>query len=399
MVTLRTPKVWPRRAARWFCERVHVQFVRGASSEPKRKRSQATGAGLVLAVLIGLTTLAVAWVGVWWVPAYLALMVCIFVIPHGHGEPERVSVSDEESTAESCADLGQGLRVDHVNDAATNHIASGLISGLTTSESAAEAEVSHLDLASSGKARARRTRGRARKAAQTSTGNAPGSASVTWIRVGPGKFVRAEGGNEAVDRTQGDIDSTNDHTIVSGPVRDLPVSLPIDDALVEGDDSLESPVVNSDDQGGFGGSDDSVTGSVTEVYGIAPSTFDSIRSDSPSVEDLGPDVADAGVIMDADCCPAPELSNDLAVPRRQAANSGGRISGTRLYRSSRRIINTIRRGDRASSQCTARSGPEVRSPIRSFSRPNGRLQQTFRRTFGRVSHIQRALRPRSPPFS
>ena len=158
MVTLRTLKAWPRRTARWICERVRAQFVPGVSPDVERDRSQVTGAGFVLAGLIGLTSLAVAWVGVWWVPAYLALMVCIFVIPHGRGEPEHATMSDEGSTVGSCADLGQGLRVDHVNEVVSNHLGSGSISDLATSESAIETGVSHLDLASSGlKPRVRRT--------------------------------------------------------------------------------------------------------------------------------------------------------------------------------------------------------------------------------------------------
>jgi hypothetical protein len=278
-----------------------------------------------------------------------------------------------------------------------NHLASGSISGLTTSESATQTGASHLDLASSGTARVRRTRSRTRKAVQTAAGNAPASTAATWIRVGPGKFVRAEGGGEAVDQPQGGADSLNDHTIIYNSARDSPASLPVDDALVEGDGSPESPVVNSDDQGKSGAPDDCVMGSVTEVYGIAPSTFDSIRSDPPSVEDLGADVALAGVILDADCYPAPDFSNDQSVHGRQVANSGRRISGSRLYRSSRMIANTIRRGNRASLRCTVRKGPEARPSIRFFSRPKSRLQQAIRRTFGRVSHVQRVLRPRSPP--
>ena len=253
----------------------------------------------VLTVLIGLTALAVAWVCVWWVPAYLALMVCIFVIPHGHGKPGHVSVADEGSTVGNWTDPGQGLRVGSVSEAVGNHLASGSISGLTTSAPAIEPGVSHLDLASSGTARVRRTRSRTRKAVQTAASSTPASTAVTWIRVGPGKFVRAEGGGEAVDQTQGRANSIDDHTTIFDFARDSPASLPTDDALVEGDSSPESAVVNSDDQGESGGSDDCVMGSVTEVYGIAPSTFDSIPSDSPLLEDLGADVALAGVILDA----------------------------------------------------------------------------------------------------
>jgi hypothetical protein len=343
--------------------------------------------------------LAVAWVDIWWVPAYLTLMVCIFVVPHGRGKPEHASVPREGSTVGSGPDLGQGLRVDHVNEVVSNHLGSGSISSLATSESAIETGVSHLDLASSGTARVRRTRSRTRKVAEAAAGNMPVPAAVTWIRVGPGKFVRAEAGSGAVDQTQGDADSIGDHTIAYESARDSSASLAIDDALVAGNGSLESPVVNSDDQGRTDGADDCVMGSVTEVYGIAPSTFDSIRSDSPSVEDLEPDVPEAGVMLDADCRPAPDISNDLSAHDQQTANSAGRVSGNRPCWFSRRIANTIRSGDRASLRCAVRRAAQTRCLIRSSSSRNNRLEQTFRRTFGRVTHIQRALRPRSPPSS
>jgi hypothetical protein len=397
MVTLRTPKAWPRRTARWFRERVRAQSEPGVSPDAERCQSQAAGAGFVLAALIGLTTLAVAWVGVWWVPAYLTLMVCIFAIPHGRREPEHSSMSNEGSTVGSCADPGEGLRVDRVNEVVSNQLGSESISELTTSESAVETGVSHLDLASSGKAKVRRTRSRTRKAGQTGVGNTPAPAAVTWIRVGPGKFVRAEGGSEAVDQTRGDTESINDQTITSGSGPDLPTTLVIDDALVAESGSPESPAVDSGDQGRTGGADDCVTGSATEVYGIAPSTFDSIRSDSPSVEDLEPGVPEAGVMLDAECPPAPDVSNDLSAHDRRTANAVGSVSGNRLYRFSRRIANTIRSGNRTSLRCAVRRGPKTRCPIRSSSRPAGCLERTLRRAFGRVSHIQRALRPRSPP--
>ena len=397
MATLRTPKAWPRHTARWFCERVQAQLVPGISHEGEHGRSRAAGAGFVLTVLIGLTTLAVAWVCVWWVPAYLALMVCIFVIPYGHGAPEHVSVADEGSTVGNWVDPGQGLRIDHVSEVVCHHLASGSILGLATSESGIETGVAHLGSASSGATKVRRTRGRTRKAVQTAAGNAPASAA-TWIRVGPGKFVRAEGGSQTVDQTKDGVDSVSDHKVSYNSTPDSPASLPVDDAPVGGDSSPEVPVVNADDQERSGGSNDRVMGSVIEVYGIAPSTFDSIRSDSPPVENPRVDVTLADVILDANCSSAPDFGSDLSVHDRQMANSGGKISGSRLYRSSRLIVNTIRRRDRASLRCTVRKGPEGRSSLRFFARPDGRLQQAFRRTFGPVSHVQRRAAPSFATF-
>ena len=176
MVTLRTPKAWPRRTARWFRDRVHAQLVLGISPDAERRTVPSGRRGLGAGRAVGLTTLAVAWVSVWWVPAYLALMVCIFVIPHGHGEPGHASVSHGGSTVGSLVDLGQGLRVDHANEVVGNHLASGSISGPTTSESAIETGVSHPDPASSGIARARRSR------SQDTKGSSNSRRRCAWIR-------------------------------------------------------------------------------------------------------------------------------------------------------------------------------------------------------------------------
>jgi hypothetical protein len=396
MVTLRTPKVWPRRAARWFRERVHAPFVSGVLAGAESHRPQAAGVGLVLGVLIGLTTLAVAWVSVWWVPAYLVFMVFIFVIPHGHDQLDSVSESDEKSPVGISADFGQCLRVNHVSEEVHSHLAGGSTSGSMTGELAVDTGAPHLDLTNSGVARGRRTRSRARKTAKPAADQMPESASVTWIRVGPGKFVRAEGGSEAVDQANGGEISVHDHTVIIESEQDSTALWAPAHTLVVEDGSPESPATNRADRGGTFGSDDCVMDSTTEVYGIAPSTFGSIQSDSPSIKAVEPSVT-----SDADCSPAPDVSNNLLVhgADRQTAHSGGSISGSRVHRFSRGIANTTRSGDRASLRCNVRKGPKARLQIRSSSRPDGRLEQAMRRTFGRISHIERSLRPRSPPYS
>jgi hypothetical protein len=401
MVTLRTPKVWPRRAARWFRERVHAPFVSGVLADAESRRPQAAGVGLVLGVLIGLTTLAVAWVSVWWVPAYLVFMVFIFIMPHGHGQPDCVSESDQKSPVGISADLGQSLRVDHVSEEVHSHLASGSISGSMTDESAVDTGAPHLDLTNSGAARGRRTRSRARKSAKPAAEQMPESASVTWIRVGPGKFIRAEGGSEAVDQANDGEVSAYNHAVIIESDQDSTALWEPAHTLVAEDGSPESPATNCADRGGTFGSDDCVMDSTTEVYGIAPSTFGSIQSDAPSIEDVKPGIPEPGVTSDADCSPAPNVSNNLLAhgADRQTAHSRGSISGSRVHRFSRGIADTIRSGDRGSLRCNVRKGPKARLQIRSSSRPDGRLEQAMRRTFGRISHIERSLRPRSPPYS
>ncbi len=403
MVTLRTPKAWPGRAARWFRSRVYPQFVPDVSSGAKSRLPQVAGVGLVLFVLIGLTTLAVAWVCIWWVPAYLALMVCIFAVPHGHGRPERVIKSNQRSSVSTRADVGQDLQANHVTEEVYDHLATGLISGPMTGESAIENGVSHLDLTNSGAARGRRTRSRTRKTVKTAAADVPesGSVSVTWIRVGPGKFVRAEGGSETVDPAQDGKVSVDHHVVADGFAQELPASLALANSLVAEDYSPESLEQNPGDEGRSVGSEDCMTDMVTEVYGIAPSTFGTITSDLPSVEGLEGHAPEPGISLDSAYSPVPEVSNGRSADNvdRQAANLGRTRVGRRVYGFSQRIANTIRRGNRASLRCNVRKGLKVRLPIRSSPGLDGRLEQALRRIFGRVAHTQRALRPRSPPSS
>ena len=128
-------------------------------------QTQRASVGLALGMLIGLTTLAVAWVSVWWVPGYLALdLVFIYVAPRGRGQTELVIGSSEPSTETLWADLGNDLKADQANEVDDNHLAS-LVPGLITGETPIEPQMSSIDLASSGITKPRR-RVRVRKAAK-----------------------------------------------------------------------------------------------------------------------------------------------------------------------------------------------------------------------------------------
>ena len=274
IATSRTPKARARPAGRWFRDHVRAHLVSGTPASADGRRPRATWAGLGLVVLVVLTTCAVAWVSVWWVPAYLALMVLIFVTPQGRCQPARASEPGEESAGVVLTDLG--------NSAANRSCGRGWIT-TTSSPSWSQVQqpasrppnqrVSALDSASSGTAKPRRGRGRARKAAKTAAEPAPDSAPVTWIRVGPGKFVRADANSQAIDQAQTeDVDRGR----ISGngrarrryrqrqrypPPRWWSKTL------------SDPPETTPGDEGMVVASDDCVLGSVTEEYGIAPSAF------------------------------------------------------------------------------------------------------------------------------
>jgi hypothetical protein len=399
MATSRTPKVRPRHAARWFRDRVRTHLVSGTPAGTNRYWPKPNGVGLALVVLVSLTTIAVAWVSVWWAPAYLALMALIFVTPQRRSRPDQVSKSGEESANGALTDLGRNLRVDREDEGDQHDLAFESLSSLVVVESTTNAAGFSPDSTSSATAKTRRSRGRARKAAKTVAEPALDSASVTWIRVGPGKFVRADANSQAIDQAQ-----TEELTVLAYPPADvLGQELPAPSAgtsvLVDRHHS-DPPENASGAEGMVAGSDNCTLGSFVEVYGIAPSAFSSVPPESLSVEGLEHDGIDVVVTPEADFSPLANLGDDTswdAKDRGRLDSQGGR-SGSRVCRALRGIASAIPSGNRASVRRNFPRVPKPRTLIWSSDPPNARLRQAAHRAFGRITHVQRALRPRSPPY-
>jgi hypothetical protein len=398
-VTSRTPKARRRPAVRWFRDRVVAPLLSSISASANGPRPRAAWAGLGLVVLVVLTTFAVAWVSIWWVPAYLALMVLIFVTPHGRRRPAWTLKPGTESAGVVLTDLGNSVRLDRADEGDYYHLAAELVSRPTTGELTTESAGFSSDSASSGIGKARRGRGRTRKAAKTTAEPAPDAAPVTWIRVGPGKFVRGDANNQAVDQAQ-----TEDVIGDVSPAMDVPVQVPLSsaapvNALIE-QGPLGPPEANFGDEGIPVACDDRVLGSVTEEYGIAPSAFSPIAPVSPSVEGLEHDVSGVAVTPEADLSPLANLGGNTLGHGVEAGRLGSprQASGIRLGRVSRGIASAIRGMDRASVRRDVCTVPKPRALIWSSFAPNAHLRQAACRAFGRITHVQRALRPRSPPY-
>jgi hypothetical protein len=398
MVTSRTPKARPRLAARWFGARVRAHPASGTPASADRYRPKVTGAGLALVVLVGLTTFAVAWVSVWWVPAYLTLMALIFVTPQGRSRPEQILKPGAESANGVLNELDHGLRVDRADEGDHHHLAVESISGSIVGESTTKTAGSHPDSTGSATVRPRRGRSRARKAVKPAAEPVLGSASVNWIRVGPGKFVRADANSQAIDQAQ-----TEEVTVEAQPASDAPGQELLapsvrTDALLERDLS-DPPETTSGEEEKVAVSDNCVLGSVVEVYGTAPSAFSSVPTDSLSVEGLELDGFDVVVIPEADSSSLANLDGNASwdAEDRGRLDSQGGTSGSRVSRVLRGIASAIPSGDRASLRRNVRRGPKPRTLIWSSDPPNARLCQAAHRAFGRIPHVQRALRPRSPP--
>jgi hypothetical protein len=242
-MTSSTASVWVRFTARRMLSRYRARASLGARPWLGWLRTQSTLAVVGLAGLMGLTSWVVAWVSVWLVPIYLTTMVLIFAVPFTL--PARRSAGSEgvggNGDTESRKDRGQGSLGSFSPDPPV------------TLEIDPRAGGAHEGLASaagsSGPAAAkpRRPRSRARKPARPVVETVPASTPAAWIRIGPGKFVRAD------PQGQGYAESSDSGALIA-PTHDQadgsvsPIALPdvtaltAESALVEHTRALAEPV-------------------------------------------------------------------------------------------------------------------------------------------------------------
>ncbi|WP_165248259.1 hypothetical protein [Paludisphaera soli] len=133
-----------------------------------------------LVILTGVTSLVVATISIWLTPVYMAAMVLIFAAPR----PKR-----PEATASPTADAPSPAS--EPAEASTEAVAGdapgeGAIGG--EAEAAAPAE----DAAAAEPPKPRKRRAKGKRAAKAAALAEASSSQPTWIRVGPGKFVRAD---------------------------------------------------------------------------------------------------------------------------------------------------------------------------------------------------------------
>jgi hypothetical protein len=354
-------------------------------------------------MLVGLTTWVVASVSFWMAPAYLALMVLIFVMPIGR----RPSKSETEPGAEpNCVgdtEIGQSPRVDRAAGAEDNRPAAELDSGLAADEAATEPLGSIPDSAGTGGAKPKRGRARARKAAKTAAEPVSDSPPVTWIRVGPGKFVRADATIPAIDQTQVEEVAVAEAV----PATDAPTATATASPTAAASAAPlaeQAPLALSEttpgDLGMIVRSDDSVVGSVTEEYGITPSAFGQASQVASAAEGLDHQVSGVAVKPEADFASLANPGGETSWSGLERARLGSqrRTSTGRTDRVSRGVASAISGVDRVSLRHHVRTLPRPRTSIWSSFAPNARRQQAARRAFGRILHVHRALRPRSPPY-
>jgi hypothetical protein len=368
-------------------------------------------------------------------------MVLIFVVPGGRRPTATALQPTAESTGVEIADLSHSLRIDRA-DALEHHQRAAGRSPYATPEELTDARDSGSGSPDAVTPKLRRGQSRARKLARTAGERAPESPPVTWIQVGPGKFIRVEGGAPAAETirvqeiTVGvslEIDASvpappettapaetlvvasleTDSPEPAPPVTTAPAEALVAASLetdspapappvttapaetVAAHEPPDTPVAAPGDVGMVFVSEDPAAGTALEEYGIAPSAFD------PNP------VATSSVAHPDDAVPR------VAVNSGSSADRGGGTSRLRVdsghsdlqWPSSNGRVVLLSRGIAAAIPrvAGARLEPDVpagwmcRSSTWSKPAPEARLRQTARRAFGQIAHFQRTHLPRSPP--
>jgi len=346
MRTFRTPNTRFRSKAERHRVRIHGRLASKlrASGESRKLRITLIEAGFI--VLVVSTTWTIASISVWWVPVYLVMLVTIFVVPRRQRSPSSASEPGAPYGAVETTELGAGLRVECADGA--DQVCSASRSDFELKGESAESSDANPDLTAAGLTKLRRGRVRVRKAGKLADRPATEPVQVSWIRTGPGKFVRIEAGSIPADASTEDV---------------------------------------------------SASGSVAEGYGIAPSAFS--LAPEPNVSDEGSEdsLPGQGGESEGDTADRTEADRQL---RSSFADSRPRvwqprISRRRVVQFERGIVHAVSRSRRVSRQRVIRTYPRSRSLVELWFAANVPRQDAASRTSGRMLHAHRALRIRSPP--
>ncbi len=428
-----TPKVRSSTASRRTPLRRHQEPAEPANAGARRAVLVRTLGIMVLAALVGLTSWVVASISTWLVPVYVTAMVLIFVMPQVQHleEPEPAS-----EPADVSAERASG---------ASSPASSGPDSpGATTLEVDGSPEASATGAKPPGSTtpKRRRTRGQGRKPVKPGPVPIIATAPAAWIRIGPGKFIRADSQDqgcasapiphatlEAAEASIGaagsppdlveEIKPTAGSTEVDVPIwADLNESGPSPEhetpseepaAIVDPEpgssvvalvlkadvgrqesDSTAAPATIAIDEDSP--ADSIVAEPVTEEYGIAPSAF-------------GPSLLEASLekeVHEQGWTDLPDSTGTGTKTPVDAGNgNGNRCNWMRLK---------LRSGVHTASGCLPRlemsrrlQNVNVRSGERrqGFAEPgraaNCSARAMVRRNFGRSSRAHRGYQPRSPP--
>ncbi len=238
-----------------------------------------------LAVLMCLTTWAVASVSAWMVPLYLALMALIFVTPRNQHQLSVLSTRRAKLVSNEEPNSGRRRSIVSAGEAENLHLADRPVAESATDEPTVDVTSSAPDPVGATPVKQWRGRTRTRKTGKSAAETASVVPPVTWVRVGPGKFVRA--------------------------------------------DSTTHPIAQV--------SDEKVRGSATEEHGIAPSAFGPAPTISAPPDPLDHEVP--GALLEPTVDPVPVASlggkasdRDLGFKRPWSQDKRSRARARRVLR-------------------------------------------------------------------
>ena len=169
--------------------------------------------GTVLAILVCLTTWALASVAPWMTPVYLALMVLIFVTPRNQHQLSLLSNRSANPLANEERDRKQEPSMEGTGEVAIVRLTGQLVGGSTANQLTLDPTGSIPDSVGGNAVKQWRGRTRTRKTSRSAAEAASGTPPVAWIRVGPGKFVRADSKTPAIAQVQSLGSGNEEHGI------------------------------------------------------------------------------------------------------------------------------------------------------------------------------------------
>ncbi len=308
IATSNEPNTRPVPGARWPRAGSHPPSGSARRAVVDGRRLRTILAGLGIAALTGLTSWAVASVSIWLVPVYLLLMVVTFAMPRAERAPSPAVDSRAETSGADTDTSGQGAGEDRADGMGEPRPDAEPVPDLTAGESV-EAPTSLPDPAGTANAKPKRTRSRSRKAAKSAVEPVHEPGPVTWIRVGPGKFVRAD--SIVQDSLQVPVEEV---APAENPATDLPPSV-ADPTDIAAAIHLEMGEPESAMPTDADPAMDGLAPPVPACEEVAPVA--DVSTDAPEPATLAPEIAcDASPVIDAleAVAPIPSPTVPFAVP-------------------------------------------------------------------------------------
>jgi hypothetical protein len=415
----RTQNTWLKSASLWH--RTRVRLLAHASTG--RRSVRAIWAGALLAAVMGWTTWVVGSVSIWCVPAYLVLMVIILVTPRAGQALVKGTKPTSRLTGSERTRAGHWARADLISVVGHHHPTVAPEAGSELAAEPDDAVRYCSNSAGSDAPKPRRVRVRGRKLARTGAEPVASSIPIAWVRVGPGKFIRADANVPMVDPVHSDRpnDSTGaptdalleaalhvpdqssinwnaeqrDPTAGLAVSATLPSIMPVTLFTEQGAPNL---IEMATDDGETTVGLDRCSGSETVAHGITPSATSENPCTNSPVDDW--DRAESTDISGA--------TGDFNSIVGAGATRRGMTSGVRplllraferrAVRVSPEIISGPPNAVRASSRSIPRIGRTHRTLASSSFLVNVHGQRTTHRTSRGMSSVYCTVGCRSPPF-